>query len=83
MHPFHPLRGREFELVAYAHTWGEHRVFFRGPGDERVRSLPAGWTDVEGQDPFLVLAAGRTFFRVADLVVLAGVLAGLSPGECQ
>lgn len=83
MHPFHPLTGREFELVAYAHTWGEHRVFFRAPGDDRVRSLPARWTDVEGVDPFVVLAAGRTFFRVEDLVALARLLAELSARECQ
>jgi hypothetical protein len=83
VHPFHPLTGREFELVAYAHTWGEHRVFFRAAGDDRVRSLPADWTDVEGQDPFLVLAAGRTFFRVEDLVALGRVLAELSTGACQ
>ncbi|MHB8590093.1 MAG: hypothetical protein ACYDA0_14805, partial [Candidatus Dormibacteraceae bacterium] len=24
IHPFHPLAGREYELVGYAHTWGEH-----------------------------------------------------------
>ena len=47
-----------------------------------MRSLPANWTDVEGADPFLVLAAGRTFFRVADLVTLTRVLAELSAGEC-
>jgi hypothetical protein len=40
-----------------------------------VRSLPAAWTDVEGPDPFLALAAGRTFFRVADLLALARLLA--------
>jgi hypothetical protein len=35
-HPFHPLNGQEYELVGFAHTWGEHRVFFRKPGDQRV-----------------------------------------------
>jgi len=73
-HPFHPLLGREFELVGYAHTWGEHRVFFREPGEERVRSLPVGWTDVEGPDPFLVLSGGRTDFRVDDLLALVRLL---------
>ena len=76
-HPFHPLRGREFELVGYAHTWGEHRVFFVEPGSDRVRSLPAGWTDVEGPDPYLALAAGRTLFRADDLVALSRLLAEL------
>src|SRR5712691_13216942 len=50
-HPFHPLAGQEFELLGFAHTWGEQRVFFRGPGETRVRSLPSGWTDVEALDP--------------------------------
>jgi len=74
IHPFHPLTGREFELVGYAHTWGEHRVFYREPGSEVVRSLPASWTDVEGPDPFVVLGEGRSYFRVGDLLALAGLV---------
>jgi hypothetical protein len=76
-HPFHPLDGREYELIGYAHTWGEHRVFFREPGQTRLRSLPAIWTDVDGPDPFLVLSAGRAYFRPQDLLQLAGILAQL------
>lgn len=53
-------------------------MFFRAAGDDRVRALPADWTDVEGPDPYLVLAAGRTYFRVADLLVLVSLLAELS-----
>lgn len=47
-----------------------------------MRSLPAAWTDVEGPDPFLALAEGRTFFRVADLRALARLLAELPAGRC-
>ena len=68
--------------MAYAHTWGEHRVFFRAPGEDRVRSLPAAWTDVEGVDPFVAPAAGRTCFRLTDLLALARLLAELSAGRC-
>ena len=68
------MAGREFELVDYAHTWGEHKVFFKEPGEERLRSMPASWTDVEGPDPFLTVAAGRALFRVEDLVSLAAGL---------
>ena len=57
-------------------------MFFRQPGEERVRSMPAGWTDVEGPDPFTVLAAGRTALRVEDLVALARLLRELE-GGCQ
>ena len=58
---------QEYELVGFAHTWGEHRVFFRKPADQRVYSLPAGWTDVEAPDAFVVMAAGRSLFSPTDL----------------
>jgi hypothetical protein len=80
-HPFHPLNGREFELVGFGHTWGEHRVFFREPGETRVRSLPASWTDVGGPDPFLVLSAGRSYFRPEDLRQLSQLVSELSGGR--
>jgi len=79
-HPFHPLSGQEYELVGFAHTWGEHRVFFREPGRTRVRSLPATWTDVVGPDPFLVLSAGRSSFRPENLLQLALLVRELQDG---
>ena len=72
-HPFHPWRGREFVFVAVRQTWGEDRVsFFDEEGVQR--SLPRGWTDAGDVDPFVVLAAGRSAFRVEDLVVLADLV---------
>jgi hypothetical protein len=73
------LKGEEYEMVGFAHTWGEHRVFFRKPADQRVLSLPASWTDVEEPDAFVVISAGRSVFRPADLLVLADLLEGLRP----
>lgn len=67
-------------MVGFTHTWGEHRVFFRLPGDQRVHSLPAGWTDVEGADPFVALSAGRALFRVEDLLALSVLLRELEGG---
>ena len=60
--------------MGYAHNWGEQRVFFKEAGEERVRSLPASWTDVEGADPFLALAGGRALFRVDDLLALRAMV---------
>ena len=80
-HPFHPLSGREYELARYGHTWGEHRVFFREPGEVQVRSLPASWTDIEEPDPFVTLAAGRSAFRLDDLVLMAALLRDLAGGR--
>ena len=83
VHPFHPEHGQEFELVGFAPTWGEQRVFFREPGGARIRSMPATWTDVVGPDPFLVVSAGRSNFRVDDLLTLAGLVVELSRRPCK
>ena len=77
VHPFHPLAGRELELLDQGYRWGQERVFFREREQARVRSLPASWTDLVDADPFLVIAAGRCFCRPEDLLQLAVLLAGL------
>ena len=69
-HPFHPLYGRDFEFVAYRQNWGEDRVHLHDE-DGRLFSLPAGWTDVAGADPFTVVAEGRAPFTTAGLLALA------------
>jgi len=72
-HPFHPLFGREFDLVSQRHAWGHVRV---GVSDDQGRliSLPAGWTSAEPDDPFIILAAGRSPLRVAELRELAALV---------
>lgn len=69
-HPFHPLFGFQFELVSYRQAWGEHRVYFYD-SEGRLRALAATWTDAVAQDPFVVVAGGRSSFRVEDLARLA------------
>jgi hypothetical protein len=67
-------------LVTYRHNWGEHRVYFHND-EGRLVSLPAAWTRVCPPDPFLVIGAGRSAFRVPDLLELARLLAGLHQGD--
>ena len=69
-HPFHPWFGEEFELVTYLHTWGEHRAYFHKEGKHLV-SVPATWTDIAAEDPVIKLGAGRSLFRIRDLLELA------------
>jgi len=45
--------------------------------------MPATWTDVEGPDPFLVVSAGRSCFRVEDLLALAALVAALEVEACK
>jgi len=72
-HPFHPLFGREFDLIDYRHCWAEDRIFYVDEA-EQVRSMPARWTSAAPEDPFVVVSAGRAHFRVADLVELAAMV---------
>jgi hypothetical protein len=83
IHPFHPLCGREFELVTYKKAWGEDRVYFR---DEtaRLHHVPVGWTSVVEPDAFSTTAAGRCRFRTDDLLRLVDLidrLRGTADGE--
>ncbi len=66
--------------MGFAHTWGEHRVFYREAEDERVRSLPASWTDVVEVDPFVALAGGRSLLRFEDLLALVTLVRELGSG---
>jgi len=60
------LFGHEFELVHHRQCWGEDRVFYLDTGEE-VQSLLARWTTAVVDDPFVVISAGRSPFRIADL----------------
>ena len=40
-------------------------------------SLPARWTSVVAEDPLVVLGAGRSRFRVADLINLVALVGRL------
>ena len=68
-HPFHPLRGAEYELVTRKLTWGEDRVFYYGPSG-KLKSLLTNMTDVVSTDAFDGISAGRSAFRVDDLLEL-------------
>ena len=72
-HAFHPLHGRELDLVTYRSNWGEDRVYFHDDSG-RLCSLPAAWTSVAAADPTVVMGDGRSPFRFADLLDLAALI---------
>lgn len=75
-HPFHPLFGHEFTLVHYRQCWGADRIFYLGE-DEELRSIPARWTSAVAEDPFVVISAGRSLFRLVDLLELTKLMRGV------
>jgi len=64
-------------LIIYRHIWGEDRVYYHDDTG-KLRSIPAKWTDVAGGDPFVIVAAGRSPFRVVDLLELYRLVGGIS-----
>jgi len=44
-----------------------------------MQSLPRAWTDVAEPDVFVAMAAGRSPFRVVDLLALAEVIDRVRP----
>jgi len=69
-HPFHPWRGRRFELIDLRPRWGQWRVYYLA-AEGYVAYLPASWTDAGAPDPFLEQAQGRSIARMEDLLALA------------
>lgn len=55
--------------MTYRTTWGEERAYFYDTNG-RLLHLPARWTDVLEPDPFVIISAGRSCFRLTDLVEL-------------
>jgi hypothetical protein len=80
VHPYHPLFQQEFELVTCRQNWGEDRVWFHDRNG-LLRSIPTNWTDAGGIDPFVVVAAGRSLFRITDLLELALRIQALRPEQ--
>jgi len=69
IHPFHPLRGAAHELVTRKLTWGEDRAFYYDSGGA-LKSFLSNVTDLIPQDDFDRVSAGRSAFRLDDLLEL-------------
>ena len=54
-------------------------------GECCARSVPTAWTTVAGADPFVILSAGRSFFRIEDLLSLVTLVKKVSTslGGCK
>ncbi|MBF8193248.1 hypothetical protein ITP53_47795 [Nonomuraea sp. K274] len=62
------------EFVKRRKNYGnDDRVYVYDTHGELV-SLPAEWTDVVAEDPFVVMADGRAAFRADDLLKLADLV---------
>jgi hypothetical protein len=73
IHPFHPYRNIEFEIDHVKRIAYESRVFFFNTKG-RKSSVPLSWTDIGPKDAFVVVSAGRSLYRVEDLLCLVRLI---------
>ena len=66
----------ELKFVKRRRNWRADRVYVFDP-DGSLLSLPVEWTDVVAEDPFVVMAAGRSPFCTAGLLELADLVVRL------
>ena len=73
IHPFHPCRDREFELVEHQEVANQSLLLFRGQAGDLAR-IPATWTDFVEADAFCEVAGGRSPLHAQTLRLLAELL---------
>lgn len=76
-HPFHPLRGREYEWVDRRTSWGERRLYYYDSA-QRLTYIPEAWTSLAAPEPFEVLTTATVLFRVDDLLRLVTLVESLA-----
>jgi hypothetical protein len=76
IHPFHPDHGQQCPIVTIRHNWGEEILYYRNQ-DGKLVPIPARWTDRVAPDPVVTVSAGRSPFRMEDLLELTRLLAAL------
>lgn len=72
-HPFHPFRGREFELIEQQGVSTASILLFQDPAGY-LQQIPAVWTDLVKGDAFSEVAAGRSALHAGCLWPLAELL---------
>ena len=78
-HPFHPLYGRELELVSRRSNFGRIHLYYHDAGGV-LRAVSQAWTSLAAPDPFVTVSAGRSLFRPDDLLRLADHLGHFDGG---
>jgi hypothetical protein len=59
--------------LEHTRDWRGGRVYYVDTRGRR-RYLPAEWTNLSNEDPFVIISAGRSRLRIADLLELAKVV---------
>jgi Family of unknown function (DUF5372) len=78
-HPFHPLSGKQFDLVEHRCSFGSSYLYFHDDCG-RLREIPAIWTDFVQGDVFVEMARGRSPLHSECLLELADLVQRIARG---
>jgi len=67
-------------MVTLRQNWGEERVYYFDEQRQLV-SIPARWTSALAADPAVAVSAGRSRFRLEDLLELCRLIGDLQTGK--
>jgi hypothetical protein len=73
-HPFHPRYSEKFSLLSYGRPRGNIETVVLIDANNTTVSVPLSWTDAGEVDAFTAIAAGRSWFRIVDLVRLVPII---------
>jgi hypothetical protein len=76
-HPFHPRFGRTYEAIELRRSGTGPSRFLFYDEEGRLDTVLLSCTDQAPPDPFVVIAAGRSHFRVEDLLRLSTLIKAL------
>jgi hypothetical protein len=79
-HPFHPLSGKQFDLVEHRCIFAQSYVYFHDEGGH-LREIPAVWTDFVKGDALVEMAGGRSPLHAGCLLELAELVQHLAGGR--
>lgn len=80
MHRFHPLHGKTFDIVDIRNDRSVDHVFYRDDKGH-LRTMPIAWTSLISADPVVEFGAGRSPFRLSDLLELARLMETLRAAQ--
>lgn len=81
-HPFHPLRGKQFDLVEHRCIFRESYVYLQDDSGQ-LREIPSAWTDFVAEDVFVRLAARRSPLHSRCLLELAELVGQMQGGSVK
>ena len=81
-HPFHPLCGKQFDLIEQRYIYTESFLYFYDDHGH-LREIPAVWTDFVKADAYVELSAGRSPLHATHLLELADLVERIAKGASR